>query len=146
MLSFHSWFRFICLFCPQIISVSMVFHHEAFHPATSWRQNLRMHFKLYLHEKFHVLGCCGFFWPNVTWRNYVMVLLWKKRNCPKICQRRYFLTFLMFLYFRISVLTFYIKLLYVVRVLGVKHLYIWNAGTNTKYYRNKLIFDNTCTT
>lgn len=94
--------------------------------------------------------CPGMLWILLAERyvkKYVMVLLWKERICPKICQRKDLSkAFLMFLYFRISVLTFYIKLLYVVRVLGVKHLYIWNTGTNTKYYRNKLIFDITCTT
>lgn len=138
MLLLHSWFRFICEFCLQIISVSMVF--------------IMKHF-IQPHLEGRTCECTSSFtctkssmsWDVVdsfgrTLREeiciyYIMVLLWKERICPTICQRKDLSkTFLMFLYFRISVLTFYIKLLYVVRVLGVNHLYIWNTGTNTKYY------------
>lgn len=127
----------------QIISVSMVFIMKHF---------IQPHLEGRTCECTSSFTCTKssmsweFFLAERYVKQFVMVLLWKERICPKICQRWDFLTFLMFLYFRISVLTcqnFSTSLEFWVYI---KPLYIWNTGTNTKYDRNMLIFDITCTT
>ena len=120
MLLFHSWFRFILRILPP--------NNFGFNGFSSWSISSSHILKAELANALQALParkvpCPGMLWILLAERyvkKYVMVLLWKERICPKICQRRDFLTFLMFLYFRISVLdSSMLKLLYVVRVLGV---------------------------